>query len=103
MPEIRVGAVSSGEEVIGLLEGFSEASRAVEMSWICRDDQRCWCWRLCRICRVVAEKGFPDASAASMSLLSAEGSGQGCSSRLVDMFNLDVLRWKLVESSSPSA
>jgi hypothetical protein len=42
---------------------------------------------------VVAEKGLPEAEADSMSLLSAEGSGQGCSNLLVAM--LGVLRWEL--------
>lgn len=93
MPEIRVGAVSSGEVAIGDLVVVSVASDGAEMSWICSDVQRCWCWRLCRIWRVVAEKGLPDAEADSMSLLSAEGSGQDCSNRLVDMFG--GMRWEL--------
>lgn len=42
---------------------------------------------------MVAEKGLPDAEADSMSLLSAEGPGQGCSYRLVDM--VGGLRWEL--------
>lgn len=93
MPESRVGAVLSGNEVIGPLRFVCVASDGVEMSWICREVHRCWCWRLCRIWRVVAEKGLPDAEADSMSLLSAEGSGQGCSNLLVVM--LGVLRWEL--------
>ena len=46
--------------------------------WICREVQRCWCWRLCRTWRVAAERGVVDEMAVEDVRVVREDGWGGC-------------------------